>query len=336
MNSPLLDALSRMGLPEAQTPEAWKALMLVRNFSPVPPLSGEVIWGFKFLLGNPKGDPAWFGRCGWAPPDTMERECQLLLALQAEPSTSRHTPEVRVDLNGHRTVQVSRHLGHSAYTLSLPQLSPTQWTRDVDEILTLSERIMSTLKTSAPNLFCENPAEARRESFGKDCKVLRLNGIQSSIVDRLEAAVIEHIDNLPVLLQHGDLWPANVLRAEERWWLIDYTECGMVWVPGYDLFSMLINQPTCFSTSWIAPEKRPRTDMWDKARRAIIKQFCVRHGLNSLQLSITQLYSLLHIAAYRMRDGVSEKLGSYWKHKIIEVDKYLTNKNSIDTLVTQV
>lgn len=322
-----------MGLPEAAEPNAWETLMLIKNASPVPPREGEVIWGFKFLLANSNGEPAWFGRCGWGSPETMERECRLLLALQADPATARYTPEVRVELNGHRTIQVSRHLGHSAYSLTIRKLSPPQWAQDVSDILVIAESTLARLQANIPEIFPADPLTYRHQALLRNCRVLKENGLPIACVDRLRHHVEQHCDSLPVQLQHGDLWPTNVLRANERWWLIDYTECGMVWVPGYDLFMMLINDPTGFSTSWIAwDHKLTKPDRWDETRSSIIKQFCERHGVTKLQVSVMLLHSLVHLAAYRMRDGVPLHLSSYWKDKLVQVDRFLADGSSLESI----
>lgn len=333
MTSPLLEALKRMGLPEAAEPNAWETLMLIKNASPVPPREGEVIWGFKFLLANSNGEPAWFGRCGWGSPETMERECRLLLALQADPATARYTPEVRVELNGHRTIQVSRHLGHSAYSLTIRKLSPSQWAQDVNEILVIAESTLARLQANIPEIFPADPSAYRHQALLRDCRVLKENGLPVTSVNRLLHHVEQHINSLPVQLQHGDLWPANVLYTSDRWWLIDYTECGMVWVPGYDLFMMLINHPGGFSVSWIARDQNtPGPDRWDDARNSVIQQFCERHRVNKLQLSVMLLFSLIHLAAYRMRDGVALHLGTYWKDKLVQVDQFLADGNSLESI----
>lgn len=333
MTAPLLQALRRMGVVEAAKPDAWEALMLMKNASPVPPRSSEVVWGFKFLLGNEQGDPAWFGRCGWGSPEAMERECKLLLALQADPATAKHTPEVRVELNGHRTIQVSRHLGHSAYHLAFRKLSPAEWARDVDEILVIAESVLAKLYINSPEIFPLDPLAYRRAALLQDCGVLRKNGLAAVSVDRLYRYVADNLDTLPVQLQHGDLWPTNVLQAQQQWWLIDYTECGLVWMPGYDLFMMLMNHPRGFSTSWIAnDDQRSATDRWDEARKNIIRQFIKRHNMNKLQLSTALLYSLMHLAAYRMRDGVAKHLSAYLKDKLADVDRFLHSGNPLESI----
>ena len=50
----------------------------------------------------------------------------------------------------------------------------------------------------------------------------------------------EWLDSLPVIPQHGDLFPGNLLVHEGRWRMVDWESFGIVDFPFYDLLTLLI------------------------------------------------------------------------------------------------
>src|SRR5439155_15121867 len=41
-------------------------------------------------------------------------------------------------------------------------------------------------------------------------------------------------------LQHGDLWPGNILVSEDRVGIVDWELCGTCNIAGFDLFSLVL------------------------------------------------------------------------------------------------
>lgn len=315
--------LARLGVGGMDRPDAWRRLIMVRNFTPVPPLPGPPTWGFKFLILGRTGTPEWFGRCGWGTPEVMRTESALLDALSADPVTAQHVPESRTARDGASMVQISRHLGPAAYHLTIRQRSAAQWAQDATAILTVCETVMARARAFPAGHFTADPVAFRRRQFEGDCDVLAAAGIDTSCLHRWRTLLDPLLVTAPCVLQHGDLWPANVLKAEGRWWLIDFTECGMVWMPGYDLFLLLVNSPTGFSTAWIAPTPGVALDSWDAARQQVMAQFVRRHMLSAHQLGLLLLYFLVRLTAHRLRPGVPAELSSHWLAEIRRVDAFL-------------
>jgi Ser/Thr protein kinase RdoA (MazF antagonist) len=105
---------------------------------------------------------------------------------------------------------------------------------------------------------------------------------------------------MPRELQHGDLWPDNVLRHAGGWQLIDFAEFGDVNVPLYDLWHMIRYRPR----GRIA-RMRPFANRWDAVRRQLISSEMRRLQLSPAEIGATRLFYLVHMAAYRTRHGVA-------------------------------
>lgn len=333
MTGPLQQLLLGMGFEDMAQTRAWRRIAVVRNYSPVPIPPGGAGFGFKFLLLDDAGRVEWFGRCGWGTPELMEHECRLLQVMQGDPELRHHTPEVRLLIDGSSTVQLSRYLGEADYDRLMRGISPAQWAADIRSILTLSELLMARLHAVAPELFPADIAAARLASLDADCHRLRQEGIDTDLLVRWRRLMDDVIPSLPPGLQHGDLWPANLLRVDGKWIFIDFTECGMVWMPGYDLLLMLCNSPGGFSTEWIAGGIPDSTDQWQQARRGLLRWFMERHGWSAEQAGVAMLYVLLHITAYRLREGMEEELSLSWKADLQRVDAFLRAGNPVSAIV---
>ncbi|GAB1342525.1 phosphotransferase [Gemmatimonas sp.] len=333
MSNTLFTALHEMGLGELRGDDAWRRLVMVRNYSEVPPRSSSTPLGFKFIVNNARGEPKWFGRCGWDTPAAMRNECNLLHALTADSETARHVPEVRSVHLAETSVQVSRHLGVPAYDQQLRTRTPAQWAAECTEVLQLSERVLARTQATSPALFDKDPAQARLRQVERDLAVLGQRGVDSAMLERLQATLVGTVQELPLVLQHGDLWPANVIRANGRWWLIDFSECGLMWTPGYDLFLMLINSPAGFDTSFLAPTGNSQQDSLSASRRQVVAQFAGRHGYSPRTMGLMLVHFLVRITAHRMRPGLSASLSEHWRAELRRLDEFLGNGGSLERVL---
>lgn len=316
MTEKLIEALSKLGVLDSKSQHAWESVVVVRNYAPVPPLPGAPPFGFKFFVLGRDGNPAWFGRCGWATSDAMAAECALLGALGNDELAMQHTSESRALLDGPTTIQVSRSLGRTGYNRHLLGRSPAQWVRDCDEVLRLSEAIMARLFEKNRDLFSRNPREQRQRQIVSDLELLVSRGFPEDLARELAHAFEQREEVLPPVLQHGDLWPANILYSNSRWYLIDFTECGMVWTPGYDLMLLLSNGPDGFKTDWIGGLETREGSPWLDARAAVLAAFMKRHAIDESLMGELLLRALVRITAYRMRPGLPSHLSAHWASEL--------------------
>jgi Ser/Thr protein kinase RdoA (MazF antagonist) len=330
MTNALFSALRDLGIDEVHGRDAWRRLVVVRNFTEVPPRSSLTPMGFKFVVHDGHGAPRWFGRCGWDTSAAMRAECALLAALGRDPVTAQHVPESRAAEVGDTMVHVSRHLGPVAYDRHLSTRTAHEWAAETDEILRLSERMMVHVTNAAPPVFTYDPHERREAQLEQDLLLLQQSGLDAHLVQWFRTNLSPSLRQLPAVLQHGDLWPANVLRAENRWWLIDFSECGIMWIPGYDLFLLLVNGPAGFDTSWIAPAPVASRDQWNLARWSTIAAFARRHAFSSHTMGELLLHFLIRLTAHRMRPGLSRELSRHWREELTRIGTFLARTSTFD------
>lgn len=306
--------------------DAWTRVVIMRNQPTVPASDSDVPWGFKFLVLGVSGQPEWFGRCGWANTSTMERECRLVHLITHDQDASQFSPESRCLPDGPSTIQVCRYLGNVSYDRYLGMKSAEQWEADLDSIIASSEKLLSRLNVIVQDL------RRHQHTLGYDFDRLIQSGIDRDVVGRTMRH-LEAVEDLPSVLQHGDLWPANVLAVNGAWNFIDFTECGLVWRPGYDLFHLLNYSPDGFSTSWIAPDSATVDSRMNAARLRVIKRFANRSGFSSQAMGVLALYFVVHILAYRLRPGVSDELRTYWISELYRLDRVLRSGLSVAELL---
>ena len=313
MNDELRALLTLLGVEGLESPDAWKRVLMVLNHGCVPARHGMPDWGFKLLILDDQGRPEWFGRCSWTSRVEMERETTVLEALTADPYGRERIPEVRTGHTPRLFLQISRHLGVRAYGGALPRRSPRQWSDDVAGIVDVSEALMARATVLLPELRTHSTADARQSSVRADLARITAAGVSSEALSGV-AAALDRVRDLPFTLQHGDLWPANVLRRDGRWWLIDFAECGFVWVPLYDVFHMLHNAPPAARHAWYGSEHERVMDEWSRTRWSLLRRFAGALGLSRRDVGTCLVFYLVHLAAYRLRPGVP----LMWSTRLLE------------------
>lgn len=70
-------------------------------------------------------------------------------------------------------------------------------------------------------------------------------GQSASVADEcarlLDRANASWLDSQPVIPQHGDLFPGNLLHYGQQWHVLDWESFGIVDLPFYDLFTLLLS-----------------------------------------------------------------------------------------------
>jgi fructosamine-3-kinase len=123
---------------------------------------------------------------------------------------------------------------------------------------------------------------------------------------------------VPGRLQHGDLWPANVLRRGDSWWLLDYELFGEVRVPLYDALHLLRTSDRI---------RRPRAETWvaslmdetaeTAATRAILGRAAQRHGLTPAEVAAAFVY---YVADGAARSWRRQAAADFWEPVLAEAE----------------
>jgi phosphotransferase family enzyme len=340
MNRELRDLLSAAGYERARSPDAWSGMIVVNNFGsvPIPPgLSTEFAQkGFKLLLLDEQGQPAYFARCGASSDHALEREGMVLEALCGDPTLAGVVPATRVVASARLRILVNDYLSGRTYESLAARQPPDAWVRTSGDILALSERVALCAAHAVPDLLRGGPEvdllEEARPRLGR----LADAGVDAGALAAVER-VLGHAGPLARRLQHGDLWAGNVIRYRGGWALIDFAEFGEAQVPMYDVFHMLQSNPGRrrgpTSQAWLQVGLGAVEDKWTDASRRVVNASAARLGLTTPEVAATLVYYLVHISAYRLREGVPREYGEVFIRELRRVADQLQRGVPLERLV---
>lgn len=301
MNPELIEVLSRAGVRDLNHSDAWARILLVNNHGRVPNAAGPYAKGFKLVVLDRNNRPHWFARCSWADADSIRREVEIVNAIQTS-SAAAAVPESLFLSTPRISVLLTRYVGRGTYQMRLNRLSPPEWLRDVEDILVTSETLMTSAALHSSLARQRANESARRTDMASTMHTLRAAGVSAGTSQLLETVLRQSL-TLPYVLQHGDLWPANVICSKTKWWLIDFAECGRLWLPAFDLFHMLFSGPAIANENWFACGPFLRITDWTAARLEIARWYARRHSLTKRDMGIALISYLSHLAARRMVPG---------------------------------
>jgi phosphotransferase family enzyme len=340
MNRELQDLLVEAGYTEASSPDAWTRIIVMNNYGSVPRpsgISGEFAQkGFKLLLLGADGRPSHFARCGAANDHALERECRLLETLCRASGLSRIIPESHCVSSPVVRVQLNSYVPGPTYERFVARQSARDWTRCIGEILDARGQVSSRAGELFPDLLAGGPIVAPLEEAMPHFNRLREAGIEPNYLTVLEDA-LGAVPPLPRVLQHGDLWPANVIRYEGSWWLIDFAEFGHVQVPLYDAFHLLESNPGRRDPrnrhAWLTLGNGAIEDEWTDASRAVVSAAAKATALDLDQVGAALVYYLVHLSAYRLREGVPREFGENYIRELRRVAMQLQRDPSLERLI---
>ena len=297
---------------------------MVQNYGTIPPAvekHGFYVWnrGFNLLLLGRDGVPRYFCKCRPTADHNLARETAVLQALNRDAELSGVAPWTRGARCEELQLQVSEYIPGQSYTQTVPRLGENAWTASMGEILALARRVSSRAPSLVPDLLAGAGLVALHDGVAEALGELAAAGLSEGQLGALEAA-LRRAGTLPRLLQHGDLWPANVLWHRGSWRLLDFESFGRVQVPLYDVYHFV-------RTCWFL--RQPRLDVagaWldclasddgaaDPCRRTMRRE-ARELGLNAAQAIGALVYYLVDIAAQFHKRGLPR---SFWEPLALEV-----------------
>lgn len=295
MHHVLRELLEQTGVPES-TLKDWANVMMLRNFGLIPDAAGtpnySSLKGFKLLLLRRGGRPTFFVRCASADDEIFRRECAVISRLSHHPELARMIPRTTsAELAGLR-IQVMHFVSGRSFEQIGWSMSPSSWERAAFEILDNAERISSTASVLLRDLFGPRQVVALADAMAARIAFLERQGFLTSHTTAIRAA-LEAVVPLPRRLQHGDLWPGNIIRANNAWWYLDFAEFGLIDVPLCDVWHLLRHAP------------RTSNRRWNSACTNALERQARRLGLSDVQVAGTRLCYLIFAATHRLRHGVA-------------------------------
>jgi hypothetical protein len=241
MNSDFAALLERAGL-DTRERGFWKRVVKVdnRGLLPAPRLDEDDVMGlrgFNALVLDRNGVPTHYCKCR---PATREwiRQTELWARMSMEPALRQMIPCAW----GVGSADV--HMSISNYVPGRVFESTVSWMRLAKLGVALHE-ILQAMETISQYGAVVDPDAFQGQThidMGADVE-WAFDAIPPPLLARDQAAVVrDAIAEAGIVhrvLQHGDLWPRNILRHDGHWWLLDFDTFGRTQAPMYDAFHLV-------------------------------------------------------------------------------------------------
>lgn len=304
---------------------AWHHFLVLKNKGGIPAPDSQAPdfrWhrGFNVVLLDKRGRPVRYCKCRPGSDERLRYENAVLDALSPDPSLARIIPRTRGAAKGDLQIQVSVYVPGVVFESMLPGMNLARWKASTCEILMaaclVSDRARATLPRFRQSAAHISPFEAASQALAQ---------LASWETDpenlRLLETVLRRTPPLPRSPQHGDLWPANVLRYEDAWWILDFEVFGKVEVPMYDVYHLVrtgmgSRESKAGASSWV--DRMAQQDAAARCSRDVIRKMAGHYGLSREQAVGAAVFFIVHVAAaFR----TSKKRTGVWRPLMAEVDR---------------
>jgi hypothetical protein len=291
----------------------WDDMIVMDNVSRVPsPIAaeGDFLWnrGFKVLLLNSDGAPAYICKCRPSSDQFLAHETEIRTKLSKEPSLHRVIPWTRGVKVDQIQLQLSRYVEGKLYQDLVVRLSMDEWVASVKSVLDASFLACSAYeRLERPTLHGQrlNPWAAAEPFIGD----LRSAGMRPDLLKTVED-FLRNASPFRPMVQHGDLWPRNVIYDGANWWLLDFEYIGDTLIPMYDVYQLL---RTCVllrlsgggarrEPNWF--DSMTRGDALAVAVRDLIRHAAERLGVDGEQAMVRLVNYLVEVTARLLRRRV--------------------------------
>lgn len=304
--SGLLDVVREAGAPGLDSVAASQVL-LVTNRALLPwsgaDASSAPGGGFNAVILGAGDRPAYFAKCRSVRHPGGEREAALLTALSGDPELADLVPPSWSFETGGMRVLLSRYLPGR----TLHDLLTSGRARDVHGILSAiferCDRLRAATEDASP--VRRQPASLAGRAEAHLAALRRARPSDDAAIDVLEAALAAGGDPGHEV-QHGDLWPQNIVRSDESWWLLDFEAYGTVTVPLFDTFQLVWSTAGLLERS-AATGERSAAVLPDDARE-LVRRRIERKGLEARSLNGVFAYFVVRTLARHVESpGASSK-----------------------------
>ncbi len=216
----------------------WRRIAIHRNMAPVPSPHppGDFSWnrGFDFVvLGGPR---SYYGRCRPDANRAGQRASGVREQLGDDAVLRDHVPWTRWHHDGRTLVEISAWVRGDSFYFVGPTLPVSRWSRALHEILDVSLLLSRRSAEILPGL---RGQAAIQLAEAAQAQLRFLSGHFGEAVLGPLVALLQRARPVTPVIQHGDLWPGNVMRTTSGWVLFDYEVFGSIQVPGYDVLHFL-------------------------------------------------------------------------------------------------
>ncbi|HEY1308579.1 MAG TPA: phosphotransferase [Vicinamibacterales bacterium] len=220
----------------------WERIVMVQNCAVLPAErldEGDVMAtrGFNALVLDRHGVPTFFCKCR---PPTKEwvRQTELCTRISMEPALRQMIPCAWGVRSTGLLMSISTYVPGRLLESRVAWMRPDTLGATLREILQEMETISLHCAVIEPGVFNGRThvdlAAESEWAFDVIPSSLLPPHLASVTRDALaRAGVVRRA------IQHGDLWPRNILRHDGHWWLLDFEMFGQIQVPLYDAFHLV-------------------------------------------------------------------------------------------------
>jgi len=218
----------------------WSDVLVAHSLGAVPPptnAEADAIRyrGFYLVLLDARGTPTHFCKCRPVTDNELAHETALLETLCHDPRLRTVVPETRGVRTTEMLMQISAYLPGPAYLREVGRQSDAVWAQSMREILTAAHLLAECATALVPSL-AGDPAPLNLEQLGSGPLTdLGTVGFTAPRAEALQLAM-RRAGPLGRRLQHGDLFPGNIIRWAGSWWLVDLARYGWCQVPMFDAY----------------------------------------------------------------------------------------------------
>lgn len=290
------------GYPDTNDPDLWQRVVIVHNRGAIPRparYDRDKEWhGFHLLIMDRRGTPTHLAKCRSADDPPLQRECLVLGTLGMDPVLQRIIPYNRSANSEVFRLQLSRWLPGATLERMAPRMAAGVWSAAVQSILDKASLVSDRAAALLPELLGPQPTITVMAEAADDIATLRREGVALGTLDPITAALAD-APPLPRQLQHGDLWPGNIIGWDGDWWLLDFEVFGRVQVPLHDVFHLIRANPSRDAQTTRALSAGPggHRPGWSEPSRALLGGFAARLNLSPAAVGGAYLYYLVEFTA---------------------------------------
>jgi len=220
----------------------WQRVIMIDNRVLLPATrleEGDLmkLHGFNALILDRNGVPTHFCKCR-PPTKDWIRQTEFCTRISMEPSLRHVLPPTRAVGSMDLHMAISEYVPGRAFEPRVRWMRTGKLDAAIQEILLLMETIALRGVIVDPEVF----AGQTRIDLAAEA-AWAFDTIPPSLFAPSQAAVVRNAisaaGSVRRVLQHGDLWPRNILRYDGHWWLLDFDTFGQIQVPLYDVFHMV-------------------------------------------------------------------------------------------------
>jgi hypothetical protein len=264
MNSQFASLLEKAGVDTSER-GFWKHVVIVNNYGPLPArrLNGGGVAqteGFNAVVLDRHGLPTHFCKC--RPPTTWWiRQTEMCARLSREPALRQMIPSSWAVSAPDIHMSISTYVPGRLFDSMVSGMPAAGLGVALREILEAVETIAMHYAIAEPDVFSGQThidLAAEAEWAFDAIPPSRLAPAQASAVRQAIASA----GAVRRVLQHGDLWPRNILRFDGCWNLLDFDGFGRIQAPLYDAFHLV-------RLCWALRQRRRRVLEWVRARATL-------------------------------------------------------------------